>query len=81
MKTGRVIAVASIIAAACASSIEQGAAPQAQAQDAGETFAALHAAIPASRESGNVFEYSTVVPVSVENVTVVDRNDKYFDYN
>ena len=82
MKTRRVIGVLSIIAAAaCASSVERSPAPQVSAQDAGESYAALHAAIPPSAESGNVFEYGTVVSVPEEKLSVVDLNDKVFDYN
>ena len=86
MKTIRVIAVLSFVAAAaCVSSVERPAAVAADsaAQDAHESIAALHAAIPASQASGQVFEFATVVaePEPQQAVAAGEPDGKYFDYN
>jgi hypothetical protein len=85
MKTIRVIAVLSIVAAAaCVSSVERPAAVAADsaAMDAHESIAALHAAIPPSQASGDVFEYSTVVPMPApDKVAAADPGGQVFEYN
>ena len=82
MKTSRIVAIFAVAAAAaCASSVERAAAPEVPVADAHESIAALHAAIPASRDNGNVFEYSTVVTVPAEKLAVVDPGGQVFEYN
>jgi len=84
MSTIRVIAVLSVVAAAaCVSSVERPAAVASDtaAQAAHESIAALHAAIPPSQASLDVFEYATVVPMPApEKVSAADWR-QYFDYN
>jgi len=85
MSTTRVIAVLSIVAAAaCVSSVERPAAVAAdvQAQAVHESIVALHAAIPASPASAEVFEYATVLPMPApEKVSAMDAGGQFFDYN
>jgi hypothetical protein len=72
-----------VAAAACVSSVERPAAVASDtaAQAVHESIAALHAAIPASLASTEVFEYSTVVPMPApEKVSAMDSR-QYFDYN
>jgi hypothetical protein len=68
MKTIRVIAVLSVVAAsAWASKFEQATEVSASAGPAAhDAIAALHAAIPASATSGNVFEYSSQFSMPAE---------------
>ena len=87
MKTIRAIAMFSVIAAAgCASN----AGDQAQMERssvagraAHDYIAALHATIPASESSGNVFEYSSPVNVPAPKTVSFagDQNGNVFEYN
>jgi predicted lipoprotein len=82
MKTSRAIAIFSVAAAAaCASSMDLTAAPEMPAPSAHESIAAMHAAIPASKVNGDVFEYTTVVPVPAEKVAHMDPGGQVFEYN
>ena len=82
MKTSRVIAIFSIAAAAaCASSVERAAAPEMPTASEHETIAAMHAAIPASKTSDDVFEYATEVSVPAEKVAHMDPGGQVFEYN
>ena len=82
MKTSRIVAVLSLVAAAaCASSVELTAAPEMPVSSAHESIAAMHAAIPASKASGEVFEYATEVSVPAEKVAHMDPGGQVFEYN
>ena len=82
MKTSRLIAICSVAAAAaCASSVERGFAPETATVSAHESIGAMHAAIPANRANGDVFEYSTVVAATSDAVVFKDQGGQVFEYN
>ena len=81
-KTGLIAAFSLLVAAASFGSV--GLIDSAKSADAGErahaTIAAMHAAIPASAASGNVFEYASVVTLPAPAQKIMLADGQVFEY-